>query len=29
MLGTEISSYPEFHCKTTRISEEIELHLAK
>ena len=28
MLGTEIWSYEEFHCKTTQISEENELHPA-
>ena len=27
--GTEILSYEECHCKTTQISEEIELYLAK
>ena len=29
ILGTEISSYEEFHCKTTQISEENELYQAK
>ena len=29
ILGTEISSYEEFHCKTKEISEEKELYLAK
>ena len=29
ILGTEISSYEDFHCKTTQISEENELHQAK
>ena len=29
MLGTEIMSYEEFHCKTTQISEGNELYQAK
>ena len=29
MLGTEILSHEEFHCKTTQISEENELYPAK
>ena len=29
LLGTEISSYEEFHCKNTQISEENELYQAK
>ena len=29
ILGTEISSYEEFHCKTTHIPEENELYQAK
>ena len=29
ILGTEILSYEEFHCKTIQISEETELHPAK
>ena len=29
ILGTEISSYVEFRCKTTQISEENELHQTK
>ena len=29
MLGTEISSYEEFHCETTQVSEESKLYQAK
>ena len=29
LLGTEILSYKEFHCKTTQISEENELFPSK
>ena len=29
ILGTEILSYKDFHCKTTQISEENELYPAK
>ena len=29
IIGAEISSYEKFHCKTTQISEENELYLAK
>ena len=29
IFGTEISSYEEFHCKTTQISEKNELYQAK